>query len=258
MKIFLLALFFSLTTLAGNDVENGGDPVAFEFTTSARLVMGNLKKSKLNPELTSLVRIISKSLEITKVNSLPHLFLKNAEVDAINFPVKKQILISRSRWKIAKIVSIESRMGFLLHEYLGVSGIDDGNYRLSQKLVEAMNPDAFGSILAQETFMKHTSELGGYLWNLSLDPFPTSGHKEVCIIAGEINVRVQIITQTVAANPTWFRSEAIEKYSTELQTVAAEIKKQCLGNEVDYRTLEKSFTRGHDLVGYFEVLMFSR
>jgi len=54
------------------------------------------------------------------------------EVDAINIPSQKKIILSRKRFKDIDSEAMKMRLSF--HEYLGLVGIDDTQYRLSKKI----------------------------------------------------------------------------------------------------------------------------
>lgn len=253
MKIIIIVFLISLQSFAGNDVENGGDAVAFEFTTTARLATKILKTAKLTPELKGVVEKISESLVSTQVNTRPKLFLRDNEVDAINYPLKNLIVVSRSRWQIAKLGGVEARLGLVLHEFLGVSRIDDGDYAKSQKLLEAISKDSFGNLLAQESFLKSVYFLAGYFYNYALHP--DTEHKKVCIFAGDVKGRVQVLTQFIKDHPTWFRKQ-ITSYAEELKMAAAQIEQQCSNDKIDYAKLEKSCQWGNNVMAYFVALMF--
>lgn len=256
MKIIILAFLFSLTSWAGNDVENGGDAVAFEFTMTARLAVENLKKEKLNPELKNLVDKISLGIQSVQVASLPFLQLQDREVDAINYPLQKRILVSRSRWKVAKVTAVEARIGLVLHEYLGVSHIDDNDYALSQKLVEALLHSSVVHFVAQESFLDSARDLAANYSSCS-SFIPQESPKEICLFAGEIGAYTHSVTRWITNYPSWFRSEGVTDLTLRLKKISQEVSRHCLSENIDRRGLQESCERGYNLAIQLEDRLFS-
>jgi hypothetical protein len=53
-------------------------------------------------------------------------------------------MVSRDRWAtLRQTTETITRFNLVLHEYLGIMGFDDSQYRISQKLIQAMSPSNF-------------------------------------------------------------------------------------------------------------------
>lgn len=124
---------FAAPAGGGGEVGNGGDAVAIEFVAMARLAVrriGNLpEESRYGLSLSELDRAV----ETTKVESVNRpLFLGGAEKAAVNFPEERRILVSRPAWGRIKNMNLRRRL--VLHEYLGILAIPDGNYQISERI----------------------------------------------------------------------------------------------------------------------------
>ena len=137
--LFSVMLAFSLNSLvasAGNFVGNGGDANAMEFTWLARVVTKRLAINKtLSASQRQHVAAIAKAIDETRVASADKLVLRGQEVDAINYPDRKLIVLRRGGWEQMKRNTLTVRFGFVLHEFSGVAKFDDGQYAKSQALV---------------------------------------------------------------------------------------------------------------------------
>jgi hypothetical protein len=139
-------LVLASPALAGNE-SGGGDGYAAEFILTAKTALELAKK--LEPVELSPVNIdtFTGSIQNTKVHSEEKLFLEGNEVDAINYPNRKLIEISRVRWEVLRTESqTVPRFNLVIHEYLGIMGIDDAQYKVSQKLINAMSPSKFNTL----------------------------------------------------------------------------------------------------------------
>jgi hypothetical protein len=140
LALSALIIFTHLSCFAGNSFGNGGDITSLEFVRYARLAIKYLNESKVPTDLEPTVKKIENSLEVVKVNSSSELLMLNGnEVDAINYPLESKIVVSRNGWKYIKQYSLFSLYTFVLHEYLGVSGINDQEYSTSQKLLKVID-----------------------------------------------------------------------------------------------------------------------
>ncbi len=80
----------------------------------------------------------------TTVYSEGRLMLDDQEVDAINYPSKRLIKVNRSRWMdLRGETATIARFNLVIHEYLGIMGIDDTQYRVSHDLIRALSPSNF-------------------------------------------------------------------------------------------------------------------
>jgi hypothetical protein len=126
--LFLSMLLFGKLTHSQSNIGNGGDAFAAEFIASARDTVQYFSWVSLSdlPEFNPLA--FAQSVEKVKVSSLPRVFVGQTEVGAANYPNKQQIVVSQSFWPK---YNQNQRMVLVLHEYLGVMGVNDTNYRLS-------------------------------------------------------------------------------------------------------------------------------
>ncbi len=134
------------STFAGDGVGNGGDGNAAEFILTAKTAMELMKK--ISPSNLQGINIdaFSGAILNTEVHSKDQLILDGHEVDAINYPKKKLIEVSRSRWSTLRgETETISRFNLVLHEYLFIMGLNDSQYRISQKLISAISPSSFST-----------------------------------------------------------------------------------------------------------------
>ncbi len=132
LVIITLAAVGSMSFARGTATSGGGDSVAAEFTSVGYQVVAILRT---NPIENVDVNVIDRAVRTTLVETKDRLRLDDREVDAINFPAKKRILLSRDRWSKARM-DLKSRIVLAFHEYLAIAGISDKNYELSHKLFE--------------------------------------------------------------------------------------------------------------------------
>lgn len=129
------ALITSASAFAveGTDRGNGGDEYAKLFINQGADIAEALTQ---NPIPGVDARELMQAVQNTFVNSQERLFLRGDEVDAINYPDARKILVSRTGWD--RMSSSPHRRAFLvLHEYLGIIGIDDARYQVSSLLDRA-------------------------------------------------------------------------------------------------------------------------
>jgi len=146
-NILLTVLFLVLFPLglaeAGNDNGNGGDGYAAEFVATAKTAVRLLKNHPTDesiPDYGIDLKQFETAVKTTAVHSEERLFLDDQEVDAINYPQKKLIKISRSRWKELRSNDQEqARYRLVIHEYLFIIGIDDQQYRVSDGIMESLS-----------------------------------------------------------------------------------------------------------------------
>lgn len=136
LTLILSCLYLTQVNAAGLDYidgssdSGGGDAYALEFTLLGYQAVEIIRDSEVK-EVTpgDFLDIIAQ----TKVMSQERLFLNGAEVDAINTPSQKTIQLSRIRWDD---IQNQQQMKFklVIHEYLGVLGVDDSKYQLTDKI----------------------------------------------------------------------------------------------------------------------------
>lgn len=126
----LAILLFSLLAYAEKETGNGGDSYAQDFVYYGKEAIRLLKSNPI-PEIDT--RRLEQAVKETLVSSEDRLRLNGNEVDAINYPSERKIVINRNRWK--DLASDEYKKIFLtLHEYLYMIGVEDVNYIVSNKI----------------------------------------------------------------------------------------------------------------------------
>jgi len=139
----LLTLSLLLTSLSvfaadrdsGVDRGNGGDEYSKAFIDLGVDLAESLAQHPL-PGVSA--DGLLAAIQATKVNSRDRLLLRGDEVDAINDATLSppQILLSRAGWN--RMEAAPHRRAFLvLHEYLGIMGLDDSRYQISRLLDRA-------------------------------------------------------------------------------------------------------------------------
>jgi len=131
--------------IAGNE-SGGGDGYAAEFVLTAKIALELAKKLAPSELLPVNIDTFAGAIANTSVHSEEKLALEGSEVDAINYPNKKLIKISRVRWTDLRTESqTVPRFNLVIHEYLGIMGIDDSHYSVSHKLINRMSPAKFST-----------------------------------------------------------------------------------------------------------------
>lgn len=137
-SVGILFIATSLSAFAfeeGTDRGNGGDEYSKSFIEYGLDISEALGQ---NPIPGVDAKSLQQAVRNTFVNSQENLVLRGNEVDAINYPNPQnpRILVSRSGWD--RLASTPHRRAFLvLHEYLGILGIDDSRYQISSLLDRA-------------------------------------------------------------------------------------------------------------------------
>lgn len=155
MKIALVILphlFFISNAFAGGEVGNGGQDVALEFSTLGADVvyqlMRNFNKDAevcnniLYSDLCTLdAGRIRNVVQMARVVSLPDLTQidpatgRTLSYIALNFPQEQRILVSELEWHKPSFCYVK-KLPLVLHEYLGLLGIEIENYRYTSVLSE--------------------------------------------------------------------------------------------------------------------------
>lgn len=158
MKILLLltsAIFWGHTSFAlpmGGEAGNGGQDVALEFATFGTDITYQLLrnfnggsdncKSALFGDVCNLdisrIRSIVQTAKITSMPSLTQIDPNTGAIvryTALNYPQEQRILISEAAWKSANFCYVK-KLPLVLHEYLGLLGIEIQNYRYSSVVSE--------------------------------------------------------------------------------------------------------------------------
>ncbi len=141
-RISVLAITLSLFMLvapalgaeagAGNGTGTGGDGPSSEFVSLGNEVLNRLQEIPMEGVDTV---AYSTALKGTKVVSYETLELDGRPVDAINYPKANPPLIELSKkgWE-AFGNDLFAKKKLVLHEYLGIMGLNDANYQISQTL----------------------------------------------------------------------------------------------------------------------------
>jgi hypothetical protein len=137
---FLIATFFiSFSAKAGGDsLGNGGSLVASDVVTLMRSTLQEVGASSLTEDQKKILALVQTNVDVVTVKVEDSLTLNGVEVDAINYPEQKLILFSQSRWQLNPNPQSRSTQRLILHEYLGVSGLNDATYALSIPLIQVL------------------------------------------------------------------------------------------------------------------------
>lgn len=145
--LFLLISLIPAHVIAGqgNEIGHGGDPYAYEFSSIGREIANELVKR--SPAIFVVVNasdflktveevlIVSDEAETVKlmrkrvVNGIQ--IEELVPVDAINYPSLKKILLNRKHWREA---TFSQKLLLVLHEYLGILGVERDNYNTSYEM----------------------------------------------------------------------------------------------------------------------------
>lgn len=136
----LLGLSMALPAQAGFDSGNAGDAYSAEFLFSARDVLQRLELMAANGRPVHETLKLRAVMETTQVVSEERVYLDGQERDAVNYPSKKLIKVSRVRWKdLRQSTETRARLTLVLHEFLWMSGVDDTNFVVSEKVIQKLN-----------------------------------------------------------------------------------------------------------------------
>lgn len=139
---FLIHILFAVPTWAyeGWDHGNAGDSYAAEFVMTAKDLVLHLKTLP-SGELDEVnLALLIGAIETTTVRTEDQLLYKGREVEAINDPDQKLILLNRSIWRSRRAENNTiARYTFVLHEYLGIMRVNDEQYKVSGPLVALLD-----------------------------------------------------------------------------------------------------------------------
>ena len=130
---FLTVCFLATSAWAGPRViGNGGDFYALQFASYADRIVTYLQINQDDiPEVSA--DTMEKIVAETKIESTTKkLILDGYEKAAINYPDKKLIVINQDQWSAS---SDRERSALVLHEYLGLMGIEDAKYAVSKRVL---------------------------------------------------------------------------------------------------------------------------
>jgi hypothetical protein len=143
MRIYLtlILLVFSIGNFAGNEGAHGGDSYAYEFSSLGPMILNLLKEerhkeyikdNKIN--LVDLETAMNETLVYSDEGSFVQ--VNGHEVDAINYPNQKKIILNRTRWRQH---FLEEKLKIVYHEYLGIAVKELDFYKISQKFEHPLN-----------------------------------------------------------------------------------------------------------------------
>lgn len=141
LSFALAILSSSFPALAASEASgagNGGDPNSLEFVAVGRQIHTLLlswPKTALPEVAAGDLNLIIDQSEVQTTDK--PLFEKDQPVAAKNFPKKKLILVNISAWQ-GLSGSIDKRMALVLHEYLGLLGIEVNSYTVSSKFMNIL------------------------------------------------------------------------------------------------------------------------
>ncbi len=132
-SIILLMLFICKSAFAGGDnVGNGGDSIALNFKTIGNTLVLQLRAANSVEALEIDPEKFKEKLETANIESTTkQLYLRGMRKDAINYPKENRIIIYETGWRM---LSIQDKRMLVLHELLGLMGIDDSTYRITLAL----------------------------------------------------------------------------------------------------------------------------
>jgi hypothetical protein len=253
LVLIAFALTLGSTSFAGNSVGNAGDITAMEFSWTAALAIKRLRPAVLTIEQTHQLEAIEAKLKVARITSLPKLMLDGAEVNAINYPKEDLIEVSQQGWVIYKKSTAVARLGFVLHEFLGVAGFDDAGYKLSKALTDRIRDERFADVAFEESLLNA-------LWTLSYDLHmatirPTQQElarmkkddtKSYCFSAGRIRGQSQVLSLLISNSPTSMSGENSERILEKISEAAHEIESFCQRGKTNMNRLKSAVDAATD------------
>lgn len=127
---------------AESRVGNGGDSVAAEYVSMADEtveILETLRRTDAEGfpsgfDFDGFKRAVAGTVVYTQEKTYLGQDGRGAEVDALNFPDERRIVLSRSRWRGIGY-NLKAVRLLVIHEYLGIARQDDSTYRISSYLV---------------------------------------------------------------------------------------------------------------------------
>jgi len=133
LPFLALTLAFSSASAGPRIIGNGGDVHALQFIVFAQRVLLYLQNSEIEGVDAVALEKIIESAKVESTNRT--LTLNGMPKDALNFPSEQKIVFNRQRW--SSMLS-EERLALVLHEYLGLLGVEQANYEHSKLLLKDM------------------------------------------------------------------------------------------------------------------------
>jgi hypothetical protein len=137
---FLFSLLLSPWAYGFWYTGNAGDVYSAEFILTGTDLVQRIQNSGL--PVSDLVdpALLRAAILKTTVHSEERVYNRGYEVDAVNLPNEKKIVINRSRWRdLRKSNETRNRYLLVLHEYLYLMGINDTGFRYSAGYIDRLN-----------------------------------------------------------------------------------------------------------------------
>ncbi|MEK2690854.1 hypothetical protein [Bdellovibrio sp. GT3] len=132
--LVLIMLLLSPLAFAGpRYVGNGGDTYSLQFQVYAEKLNKYLQNSNIEGLNVILLRDAISSTKVESTNQ--KLILNGIPKDAINYPAEKRIIFNSNRW-IG--FTEDEKLSLVLHEYLGLIGLEDAKYTYSKLILKDM------------------------------------------------------------------------------------------------------------------------
>lgn len=163
---------------------NAGDVFSAEFILTGTDLVQRIKASGLGEGEMPNANALKMAIETTKVHSEERVFNLGAdgsmyEVDALNIPQDRKIIINRSRWReLRKSTETVNRFKLVLHEYLYLMGVDDAGFRYSAAYIDRLSignysPNHFWSPINPINILEIRSEVNQevcYYTEININP----------------------------------------------------------------------------------------
>ena len=135
LVLTLLVIFAVHRASAGGSMDSGGGSAsAAEFVQLGHQAGSVLRQLVNFPMTTAQFEDVIQNTHVEFTNQKLR-DSNNLEVDALNFPAKKVVRVNLDRW--ARLMAQPTRkFQLVIHEYLGIAGINDKSYRWSQKVMD--------------------------------------------------------------------------------------------------------------------------
>ena len=132
LKITIISILISLGAQAGTRDSGGGDAIALDFIATAVNIGSWLDGNSSDVPGLDAAHFKNKLANLNLSTTDKVLLIDGIEKDAVNYPAQVKIIVNRARW--SKIASKYQKTSLVLHEFLGIMGINDTLYSVSAKI----------------------------------------------------------------------------------------------------------------------------
>lgn len=132
----------------GGDHGNPGNTVLREFTLTAQDIFNRMKllpaSELVGIDMNKLQgAILNVEVESRDVLTDPE---DGEEKPAMNFPSRNKIVVNRTMWnRLRSAEETENRLSIVLHEYLGIIGVEYKDFNITNRLIPQLNVKEFNS-----------------------------------------------------------------------------------------------------------------